>query len=489
MNSQNIVKGALLTITMRWVDRLIGIVSTLILARILVPADFGVVAMASIIVAFIDIIFDLGVNVALIQTKDPGKSFYNTAWTLRLMQSVCVAGIVFGFSELAGVYYGDPRVPSVVQCMAGGILITSFENIGIIAFQKNLDFASDFKFTFIKRIVSFTFTIGLTLITKNYWGMIMGALAGRVAGVVLSYLMCSYRPWFSLKDFSAIFSVSQWVLVRNVSQYLNGNLHVVLVGGFGNTAQTGGYTLANEISNLPGTELLAPINRVLFPAFVRVKAKLEELIKLLLRAQGIQVIFTAPACVGLALTAQEFVPLFLGAKWNFVVPLIQVLALSNIIQSISSSSNYVLITIGKMHLLAIISWVQIALFCIGFYFLKSRHNIELIAMIRLGSIVFSLWCTALILVRNIPGLTLAMLARTATRPTLGCLAMTGLLMLMDMYLHLPIFPAFFLKVSGGALMYVMVVFGTWIAANRPDGPEAYLLGKAAMRMPFLVRLT
>jgi lipopolysaccharide exporter len=487
MTSQSIASGALLTIAMRWADRLIGLLSTLILARILVPADFGIVAMASIVVAFIDILFDLGVNVALIQKRHPEPSFYDTAWTLRLIQSAVVAAIVFALSDYAGRYYGDPRVPLVVQCMAAGILITALENIGIISFQKNLDFASDFKFTFAKRIVSFAFTIGLTLITGNYWGMVMGAIAGRLAGVVLSYAMVRRRPRLSLRDFSAIFSVSQWVLVRNVSQYLNGNLHVVLVGGFGNAAQTGGYTLANEVSNLPGTELLAPINRVLFPAFVRVKDNLQELIQLLLRAQGIQVLFTAPACVGLALTAHEFVPLVLGEQWRFVVPLIQILALSNIIQAIGSSGNYVLITIGKMRLLAIISWVQIIAFCIGYYAMGSRHDIALIAMIRLGAIGFSLWCTCLILVRNIEGLTLGSLARTAVRPAFGCLAMTGALMLIDLTVRLPLLPAFILKVALGAAVYIAVVLATWVVARKPEGPESYLRDMLAPRLALLAR--
>ena len=74
----SISNSAVVMITMRWIDRLIGIASTLILARLLVPDDFGIVAMASLVVGFADVIFDLGVNVALIQKKSPEKSFYNT---------------------------------------------------------------------------------------------------------------------------------------------------------------------------------------------------------------------------------------------------------------------------------------------------------------------------------------------------------------------------------------------------------------------------
>ena len=99
--SNSVFSGAVLTVSMRWTDRLIGLVSTLILARLLVPEDFGIIAMASIVVGLTEVLFDLGVNVALIQNKSPTKGHYDTAWTLRLLQSGVAAILVAGTAPLA----------------------------------------------------------------------------------------------------------------------------------------------------------------------------------------------------------------------------------------------------------------------------------------------------------------------------------------------------------------------------------------------------
>ena len=88
---RSVARSALITVAMRWTDRSIAFVSTLILARLLVPEDFGVIAMASLVIGLADVFFELGVNVALIQNKTPSQEHYDTAWTLRLIQTTLAA--------------------------------------------------------------------------------------------------------------------------------------------------------------------------------------------------------------------------------------------------------------------------------------------------------------------------------------------------------------------------------------------------------------
>lgn len=481
--SSSITGGAIIMIAMRWFDRVIGIVSTFILARVLLPDDFGIVAMASVVVAFADVIFDLGINVALIQRKNPSQDYYNTAWTMRILQTVVVAMLLMVLAPFAADYYKDPRVTAVVQLMALSIMIASCENVGVITFQKELRFADDAKFMLFKRLVGFLTTIVLTLVLENYWGMVIGALCARLFSTVRSYIVHPMRPKFSLAEIGSIFSISQWVLVRNISSYLDRNLHIFLVGGLGRTNVTGGYTLANEIADVPGNDLLAPINRVLFPAFARVKDDLAELTRLLVRVQAVQVMVTFPTCVGFVLTAQELVPLALGEKWLFIIPFVQILALSNIIQAISSSANYVLTVIGKIRLLAITSWVQIILFGVGLLLLQRELAPERIAAVRMAAIVLTFSVSYWLVMRSIPGLTVAMLARGIGRPILGCLAMVVALMLLQAEVTaLPIL-MLAMKVLLGAVAYVGTVLGLWYLSGRPDGAESFFLDKLKLRRP------
>jgi O-antigen/teichoic acid export membrane protein len=477
----SIAKGAMITVVMRGVDRLVGIISTLILARLLVPDDFGIVAMASVVVAFVDIIFDLGVSVALIQKKAPSQAFYNTAWTLRIMQSAAVALLLVAAGPMAAVYYHDPRVTAAIQVMAASLFLASLENIGVITFQKEMNFVADFRFTFAKRIVGFLATVVLTLLLHSYWGMLFGVLCARCCGIALSYSMHPMRPAFAVAHFREIFSVSQWVLVKNVSVYLDRNLHLILVGGQGRANITGGYTLANEVSDMPGTELLAPINRVLFPAFARIKDDRPALTRLLLLAQGIQVLITVPACVGFSMTATEVVPLMLGAKWLFIVPFVQILALSNILQSIITCSNYALTVLGKIRLIAITSWAQIIIFCIGAYLMQGSLSAELVAKLRMLSIILTFGLSYFVLLRHIPTLSVGLLVRSVYRPAIGCAAMALALHLVAGAFVMAPLPLLALKVACGVAVYTAVVLGLWLLAGRPDGAENYFIGKLQAR--------
>jgi O-antigen/teichoic acid export membrane protein len=487
--STSITGGAMIMIAMRWTDRIVGVVSTFILARLLLPDDFGIVAMASVVVAFADVIFDLGINVAIIQRKNPSQAFYNTAWTLRILQVAAVATVLMIVAPLAADYYKDARVTAVVQLMALSMMIASYENVGVITFQKELRFADDAKFMLFKRLVGFSTTIVLTLVLHNYWGMVIGALCSRLFSTTRSYMVHSMRPKFSLAEIGSIFSISQWVLVKNISSYLDRNLHIFLVGGMGKTGVTGGYTLANEIADVPSTDLLAPINRVLFPAFARVKDDLAELTGLLVRVQAVQVMVTFPACVGFVMTAHEFVPVALGEKWLFIVPFVQILALSNIIQAINTSANYVLTVIGKMRLLAVTSWVQIILFGIGVLAFHDGLVPERIAAIRMAAIVLTFGVSYWLVMRNIPGLTVAMLARGTGRPVLGCMAMVLALMLLQTEVVAPVSVMLLMKVALGGIVYIGTVLGIWHLSGRPEGAESFFLDKLKRRRPVIAPAT
>lgn len=473
----SLVNGALITVVMRWIDRGIGIVSTLVLARILVPEDFGIVAMASLIVAFTSIIFDLGVNVAIIQRKDPSPNYYNTAWTLRLIQASCVAIALSALAPFAADYYHDYRVTDVIRVMSLTIVVSSLENIGIINFQKDLNFSEDAKFILFKRMVGFITTIIMTLVLSNYWGMILGSLCGTIFSSCRSYWIHPMRPKLCLSELREIFSISQWVLVKNISQYLDRNAHIFIVGGMGSTSVTGGYTLASEISDIPGTDLLAPINRVLFPAFAKARSDMAELTRLLVTAQSIQVMITFPTCVGFVMTAHEFVPIALGEKWMFIIPFIQILALSNIVQSISSSANYVLTVVGQIRLLALSSWIQIGLFGAGILIAWKYLNPEMVALFRLGAIVSTFGISYYMLTRFVPGISIISMIRGITRPVMGSAAIVITLLAIDATVNFQPAILLLLKIVVGVIAYVSVVLSMWYMAGKPDGAEAFLIRK------------
>lgn len=474
-----VFKGALLSIAMRWTDRLVGLLSTLILARLLAPEDFGIIAMASLVIGLLNVLLDLGVNVALIQNRDATQDHYDTAWTLRLLQSGITAGLIFFGAPLAGDYFSDDRVVPVMQVLSTSIVIAGLENIGTIQFQKHMQFGLDFRFMFYKRITGFVATMIAAYLMQTYWALVVGTLAGRVIGTLISYRMHAMRPRLSFVKFREIFAISQWMLVRSAGQYLDGSLHKILVGRRADSAVLGGYTLASEISAMPSTELLAPINRALYPAFVAARENLSELKRLFMLTQGIQTLIGIPAGVGLAMVAEEAVALLLGTKWLPAVPFVQALALVGALSAISTSGGYVLLTLGRISQVALLSWLQIGFFLIGSFLLFPQADAQMLATIRLSTVGAGLALTLWLLKGALTNLTLRDIFSTISRPVLAAVTMAGTLYLADQQIDLspPLMLA--VKVPLGALSYAVAILIMWTMARRPSGAEAYVLEKLA----------
>lgn len=476
-NSTSIFKGAIITVSMRWTDRLIGFVSTLLLARLLIPEDFGIIAMASLVIGLVDVFLALGVNVALIQNRNPTSVHYDTAWTLRLIQTTLAALIVCLTAPQAADYFHDPRIGPVLFAMAFSLWLTGLENIGVITFQKEMRFGLDFYFTFLKRIVGFGVTILLAWMLNSYWALVCGTIASRAFGALLSYRMSPMRPRFSFAKIREIFSVSQWMLINGIGVYLNRNLHKIIVGRRTNATVMGGYTLADEISAMPSTELLAPLNRVLFPAFVEAKHDLTKLKQLFLLAQGVQSLLGIAMGVGLALVVHEVVLILLGEKWLFIAPFVQLLALANVAEAIATSGGYILITLGKSRNVAFLNWIQLSFFAIAALFMLPTSDVLQIAWLRMIAVLLGLFLSIWILIHTLSNLRLNEILSVMVRPLIGAAVMAIVVIFVEKEVIFSTPIMLIIKIVVGIFIYSSAIILMWLAIGKPKGAESYLLDK------------
>ena len=473
----NIIHGAFLAVAMRWTDRLIGLISTVILARILVPADFGIIATASIVIALADVLLEMGVYMVLMQTKNPTPAHYDTAWTIRFIQTLIMTVVVLLAAPLAADYFNNPALTPVIRILAFTFLLEGLENIWIITLQKDQQYTRDFRFMFSKRFAGFIITVAGAIIYESYWALVAGTLGGRLTGVILSYVMDRRRPHFSLEKFREIFTLSQWVWVRSVASFFQGRLHQIVVASRESSAVMGTYSLAGQISAMPTTELLAPLNRVLFPAFVKVKDNLAELKRVFLLAQSVQALVGIPAGVGLTLVANEAVTLLLGAKWLPAVPLVETLALMGCFTSITASGFYVLSTLGKFKIIAAYAWIQVAIFALLAYLIFPQAGAQEVAELRLALAGVGLISFTLFLRRELPGLRVTEMLDSVARPAIGAIAMALTVRAIAPYLTLSLLPSLALKVTIGGLAYAAVVLLAWQLSGKRKGAESYLIEK------------
>jgi lipopolysaccharide exporter len=478
-SSSTVVK-ALLVLGVRWIDRLIGLVSTIILARLLAPEDFGIVAMAMLVVGLIDVMLDFGVNITLVQNNQASQKDYDAAWTLRIVQSFIVAIALYFLSGPASAYFGNEKVAPVIQVLAVVVFISGLENIGIVSYQKNLQFGQEFKLFLIKRLSGFAITLVAAWLLQSYWALVIGTAATRVASVISSYAMHEMRPRLNWLHIKSLLSFSTWNLLRSIGGYLGENLHRLLVGNRESTKIMGAYTLSAEISAIPSTELLAPLNRMLFPIMVMVKDDAAKLKRVFFLAMGLQAMIGIPAAVGLAMIAKELVFLMLGDKWAPVIPFIQLMGFINIVAALNASPVYLFLTLGEAKMSALHSWFQVILLLAVVVLVVPGAGAMEISAIRLAVALVGLLLLMYFVFRAFPTWSILDVLASIWRPVAASAAMAAALMLLPDLSGLHIGLQVLLKVVVGAGVYGICLMGLWLCVGRRDGAETYVLQKIGL---------
>ncbi|MCH8685859.1 lipopolysaccharide biosynthesis protein [Pedomonas mirosovicensis] len=480
--TSSVLRGTLWSVGMRWSVRLLGLVNIAIIARILTPADFGLVAMAMAVVALTTVLLDFGVAWALLRNKHADREDYDTCWTIRILQSMAIGVIVAAAGPLAADYYNDARVGTLVYFTAAAVFVQGFENIGTIDFRKQLQFDKDFRYNLVIQLATVAVSIGLAFAFRNYYSLVLAQLFRAGFTVGLSYVMSAYRPRFSLSRARSIWGFSQWSLINGIAGFLQSRSGTLILGRFAPPAQIGFYVQATEIADLATTDLIMPLNRVLVPSFAQLADDAERAASAFLKALTATMMVAAPVSVGLALVAPEVVQLWLGTQWIGVVPLMQILAIFATSRSITSISGSMLTVLGFYRFVSITAWCQAVLFVVGAVLAVQKAGVVGVAWVQAGVGILAalstmFWLVRLSAVRVLP------LLGAIWRPLAACgmmiLAVTGV---AEATATLAPILLLILKVLVGAGIYGAAALLLWWLSGRPDGIERVLLGHAAKRL-------
>ena len=211
----------------RWIERLLDFGAVVVLARMLSPDDFGVVAVAASVVAIVEGLGAFGIDKALIRTREDDRALYDSAWTLAALRGLASAAVMLTVAAVLS----DVRLASVVRALALVPVVTGVTNPRFVTFERDLVYSRFALLTLGAKLVSVTATLIVAFALRSYWALVAGTLSGRAVGVALSYTMHPMRPRLSFIRMGSILSVSSWNLVRGVAGYMNENLHRFLVGG------------------------------------------------------------------------------------------------------------------------------------------------------------------------------------------------------------------------------------------------------------------
>ena len=486
--NRKMAKGASWLILFRLVERGIGFVSTLILARLLVPADFGLVAMAMSILAFVGMLSAFSFDVALIQNASAERRHYDTAWTFNVIVGIFNALVLVVLALPVADFYNEPRVAGIMVGLAVICAISGFSNIGVVAFQKDLELHKEFILGVTKKVIAFVVTISLAFILGSYWALIAGTLASAVVAVFMSYQMHPYRPRFSMQGRKELFHFSKWMLLNNLLISLAHRVPDLVIGKLAGPSALGLYTVAYEISNLPTTELVFPVSRAVFPGYAKMAGDGDLLRRGFLDVLAVILLVTVPAGLGIIALAEPFVHVLLGAKWAAAVPLIQVLGVYGIVRAAGSNTGAVYLALGQPQLLTYLTLLFLSVLFPALWWLVSAYGAIGAAYAVLLAATMQLPFAFGVVMRQL-GVGIGALASVVWRPVVAGLLMAAAIIVVRsgwIAENASQPPGFLVQlltlVPMGAATYAIAVLGFWYLNGRPDGGESKLLALAAVAL-------
>lgn len=343
-------KGAAWMVAMRLSVRSIGLVSTIILVRLLLPSDFGLVAIATTIVALAEIFGDFSFDLALIQRSNPRREHFDAAWTLTVIRNGVIALLLLASARVAANFFNDPRIETLIYFLAGGTFLDGLQNIGVVNFRKELHFHQEFEYLLVQRLGGFIATVASAFWLHSYYALIIGILTAKGCAFIASYVMHPYRPRLSLREAPELLHFSKWILGNNVLLFFATRLDTFVIGHFLGSTAVGFYSISYEISNLPTTELIWPIQRALFPGYAKIAADGENLSRLYMKTLSTMLLFAAPCAIGIGVTAPLIVGAFLGAAWVDAINIMQALSLYGLVRVCFANSGPILLALGKTSL-------------------------------------------------------------------------------------------------------------------------------------------
>jgi len=473
-------KGAAWMIGLRFTIRCIGLVSVIVLARLLAPADFGLVAMATALSAALTSMSEFGFQIALIQNQAADRRHYDTAWTLGLFRGLVVAGaLAAAAGELAAVF-SDERLKPILFWFAFGVLVMSFENIAVVDFRRDLQFQREFVYRGLAKLASFVVTIPLAIVFRNYWALVVGTIAGQLAGVALSYIMCAYRPRLALSAWRELIRFSRWLLLNNILHVLYHRMDTFVIGRYAGAQPLGLFRVALEIASLPTTEMVAPIRSAILPGYAKLAADRPRLRADFTTMFGTIVIVAMPVAVGLALTADSIVRLLLGEQWLGAIPLLEVLCIAGVINVCTANTWPVFLALGR-------PWINTALIALGVALLVplllwsvpkagamgAAWAIVTVAAVMLASNLFAT-CRLL-------GLSAGQLLAQVWRTLLAVVVMSGAILGVETLWQtdggiLATAALLACSIVSGAAAYMTFLWLLWRLAGVEEGPERRAIG-------------
>ncbi|MCP4361010.1 MAG: lipopolysaccharide biosynthesis protein, partial [Chloroflexi bacterium] len=309
------------------------------LAYLLAPDDFGLMALITPILVFLDVITRTGFSAALIQKKDDVSGYWDVVWSMNLVKGVIQTGLILLLIQPITAFYDEPILSSMLLVIAGATFIKNTTSIRMAALVRAINIRKIALYNVTTDALGTVVTISLAYYYRNVWGLVYGKLITIMIKTAGSYIIAPYKPRFDFNrdKMTDLWSFSKWILVSGIFLTLFRNGDDLFVGKVLGVTAVGYYAMAYKMGNMVTTELVTSIRKVLYPTFSLLQDDIPRLRISFLISYSMTAALGFLFSLGLFLLAPQFVSILLPDKWLPIIPPLRVLAVWGGLQMLSTS--------------------------------------------------------------------------------------------------------------------------------------------------------
>ncbi|OWV76398.1 exopolysaccharide biosynthesis protein [Rhizobium sp. R339] len=482
--SQRTATASIWTISGKFLARLLDFVSLLVLARLLSPADFGLVAIATSVLVIVETVLDLPLTQALMRQPSPSDKMFATAFTLSLLRGAAISLLMIVISWPMALIYDDSRLFALVAVLSIAPAMRSMISPRMVLFMQRFDFKREFALDLITKGSTLLFGVGVAVTTGSYWGLAAGAVAGPTAAMITSYVFAPMRPALSLSEWKHFQDMISWNTVSQVLNSINWQLDRLLLPRFTGLSTFGAFSVADNIAGIPYQTFVGPLLRPLMAAFSTVEDR-RNLVAAYLKATNAISFVAAPILIALAMLAEPTVRVLVGEKWLSAAPILQWLCLVSLLGLPTNIMPALAMVLDNTRSLALRMFVEfvvrvpVTILGIAYFQVAGALGARIVA-------VLVAYAASLIITRRLIGASFAAQLGSFCRPLAASLPMIAFLLWVEPMISA--MPVGFnliagLALCGGAGVAIFWAFALllWQFLGRPDGIETIVVQRLTPR--------
>ncbi|MGC2166092.1 MAG: MOP flippase family protein [Gallionella sp.] len=324
-------------------------VVSVVLARILAPEDFGVIAMLAMFIGVAGIFIDSGFSSALIQRQNTTLTDESTVFFFNLGMGTVTALLLCGAAPWIAAFFKQPVLQYLTYAMAFNLLVGAFGSIHATLLSKELNFKTLAKVGIVSSVVA-----GVVAVYMASQGYGVWSLAGNsvVSGILTVLLLWIWHPWrpawiFSRTSLTSFFRFGGYQMAATLTDVFSTNLYLIMIGKLYSARELGFYSRAQNTQQMPITLMMGIINRVAFSTFATVKEDKARLVRGLRQAQAVSMMVNTPIMLAVIILAEPLVLTLFGTQWLPCVPMLQVLGLGGLLWPLHVLNLNILMAQGR----------------------------------------------------------------------------------------------------------------------------------------------